>query len=139
MIAATPMTVDDVHAAARKGFVCKELASRIESIPYGGQYCFGNGSPHALGGITVVWAGVGVAWLTHSDEIKKNKFKFVRAAVKALAKAVFDFDLHRVHCEVKTSDRVAVKFALMLGFERESTMKRYGPDQSDYHLMSWLR
>jgi hypothetical protein len=139
MIGVKPMTKDDVRAAVRKGFVCKELAKRLELIPDGGQYCFGNGSPHALGGITVAWDGVGVAWLSPSKEIKKNKFAFFRAATEALAKAIVDFDLHRVHCEVKTTDRVALKFALLLGFEREATMKKYGPDKSDYHLMTWLR
>ncbi len=130
----TTLTAREVNAAVKAGFVPERLAW----IPPGGQFSLENGQPMAIGGVSVLWDGVGAAWVAPSPYARKKPLLFFKTALSVLAGAAQSYGLHRIQCEVRACDHRSVKFALALGFTREATMKKYGPDKADYHLMTWL-
>lgn len=137
MIVVEELTPAHVQECLEKGYIKKELADRIVSILPGKNAALRNGSVLAMGGMTKVWPGVGVAWLTVMPGAKFHPVRLVRNAFDLICDAVEDYKLHRLHIEVKADDPKAVRLARMLGFEYESTMRNYGPDGADYMMMTW--
>jgi RimJ/RimL family protein N-acetyltransferase len=50
--------------------------------------------------------------------------------------AIRYLQLHRLQITVRTDDNRAFRYAQAIGFETESVMRKYGPDQVDYLLMA---
>ena len=134
----TTLTAAEVTEAVQAGFVPEPVAQRLAWIPPGGQYSLANGQPMAIGGVTVLWDGVGEAWLAPSEYCFKKPLLLVKTALSVLAGTAKQYNLHRVQCVVRADDRKAQRFALALGFERESTLVKYGPEGHDYFMMIWL-
>ena len=82
-------------------------------------------------GITPVYPGVGQGWLIGTDEIGKCGVEIAHAA-KKIIKAVFDLDTHRVQAFSAAFHTQAHQWLEMIGFHRESVMKQFGKDGSDY-------
>lgn len=137
MISVEPLKRNMVAEFFKHGLVRKELADRLLVIPPGRQKLIRNGSPLAMGGVTVPWTGVGICWLNVFPGAKGSALRLMRILFDELCAAQEEFKLHRIHAEVRAEDYTAVKFARLLGFGREFTMEKYGPDKSDYHMMTW--
>jgi hypothetical protein len=137
MITLEALTTQHVRDCFRSGLLLKEIADRLVVIPPGKHAALRNGSMLAIGGITQVWTGVGIAWLTVFPAAKKHPHALMNAAFEMLHNAAENLRLHRVHAEIKASDKKAKRVAKMLGFDYESTLKKYGPDATDYHMMTW--
>lgn len=44
---------------------------------------------------------------------------------------------NRLECTVDTRDELAVEFAIVVGYEIEGTMKRFGPEGEDHYIMRY--
>lgn len=137
MIAIDELTDEHVRQFLAQGLIAKELSDRLAVIPPGRHLKVNNGSALAMGGITTVWPGVGVAWLKVFPDAIKYPIRLCRIVFDELCRAQEDFKLHRIHIEVRADDPRAVRFAHLLSFVVESTMSKYGPDGADYHMMTW--
>ena len=84
----------------------------------------------------VIWEGVGEMWMLCEERFRKYGKSMTRAALAYTDCTVIAGNLHRLQITVRCADLRAVRWAMVLGFEIEGMMKRYGPDQSDFYLMS---
>jgi hypothetical protein len=87
-------------------------------------------------GAISIWHGVSEAWMVADDiartrPILMTKFGKIFADTLAISQK-----LHRIQITVRTTDKRAVKWASVIGFEQEGVMRKYGPDEIDYLLMA---
>jgi hypothetical protein len=99
---------------------------------------FINGKPVAVFGCGLLWNGVAEVWTLLSEQSKRYPIAMVRAAKAFLDICWITFNLHRLQISVKTSDAVAMRFALALKFEAECNMKKYSPGKEDFTLLRRL-
>ena len=79
---------------------------------------------------------MGEAWLIPSDNIPKYKLKIIRTLKNHIDKITAEDDLHRLQATVRDDFDIAKRFIEFLGFEREGTLKNYGPDKTDHIMYS---
>jgi len=86
----------------------------------------------AVGGVHIMWDGVGEAWALVSPKIEGNGIVFARYAKKMFDAIIKDNKLTRVQATIHASDVTAAQFASWLGFESEGVMRKYGMNGEDY-------
>lgn len=80
------------------------------------------------------YPGVLNCWGLFSEEIRKYKIAFHRAA-KILIDVMFkEFKLHRMQAAVRTDYTEGQRWIEALGFVREGWMKMYGAERHDYFM-----
>lgn len=92
----------------------------------------------ALGGIHVLWDGVGEGFCMLSKHSGKWQTSIARYARSMFEGIIQNNGLHRVQASIHESDPEAIRFAKWLGFENEGMMLHYGPDGSNYYRMSMV-
>lgn len=92
----------------------------------------------AVGGVVVLWPGVGEAWMLTTPGVERYPQFLCRSAVTAIEAAVLTHGLHRVQVSVGCKNTRAIRFAIWLGFESEGICKAYGPDRQDYERLAWV-
>ena len=95
-----------------------------------------NGDIIVMGGVHVLWQGVGEGWIMVSKHAYKTPITVARYADEFFDVIMHEAQVQRVQASVHAEDSQAVKFAKWLGFENEGLMKKYGPDGSDYYRMA---
>ena len=95
-----------------------------------------NGHLVVAGGIFPIWNGMGEAWLIPSDNIPKYKLKIIKTLRNHIDTITAEDDLHRLQATVRDDFDIAKRFIEFLGFEREGTLKNYGPDKTDHIMYS---
>ncbi len=88
------------------------------------------------GGVMVVWAGVGEAWVLGSPDVAKHGKQVYKMCKQGLDAAEKHFNLRRIQATVIEVKFDWIRFAKVLGFKKEGTMFGYGPDGKDYALMA---
>lgn len=96
------------------------------------------GKPVAVFGCGLLWNGVAEVWSLLSEQSKRYPLAMIRASKAFLDICWITFNLHRLQISVKTSDNVAMRFALALKFEPEGIMAKYSPAQEDFTLFRRL-
>lgn len=96
------------------------------------------GKPVAVFGCGLLWNGVAEVWSLLSKQSKRYPLAMIRASKAFLDICWITFNLHRLQITVKTSDTVAMRFALALKFEAECNMKKYSPGKEDFTLLRRL-
>lgn len=96
------------------------------------------GKPVAVFGCGMLWPGVAEVWSLLSPQSKRYPIAMIRAARSFLDICWITFNLHRLQISVKTSDTVAMRFALALNFKSEAIMEKYSPAQEDFTLFRRL-
>jgi len=91
-----------------------------------------NGYVVACGGIIPLWPGVGEGWVLASYRIHHNRFSVVRSVCVILDNLMEDHGYWRIQGATLANWKQGIRFANLLGFEKEGVMRRYGPDGSDY-------
>lgn len=88
----------------------------------------------AIGGISILWQGVGEAYIFGTDRKREHRLWFTKQVIQKLNLVVAEMKLHRVQAAVHADDKVALDWILQkrLGFEVEGVMMKYGPDGADY-------
>jgi len=95
-----------------------------------------NGFVIAVGGVALLWAGVGEGWVIASDRIYSHGIGVARSTRRLLDTMAKAEKLHRIQSAVLTSDERLPRFAKFLGFQREGEMRNYGVDKKNYDLYS---
>ena len=94
------------------------------------------GKPIAIWGAVKIWDGVQEAWFVLEEATRRYALAMTKTAKKFIDLKFQDDSLHRLQITVRCDDKRAFKWAKCLGFQTEGTMKKYGPDGSDFYLMS---
>jgi hypothetical protein len=89
-------------------------------------------------GILPLWEGVYEAWLLPCKHLTKNKFKFHRSSLKFFEYVADRLNIHRLQINVSSHNCLAYKWAKKCYFTEEGLLRKYGPDKTDYHIMSRL-
>lgn len=96
------------------------------------------GHPVASFGITPLWEGVSEVWAMFDRErIGKYGVFLVKATRAFLNKQMEDH--HRLQCFVYANNSKLTKFVENFGFEREGTMRKYGPTGEDFYMYARVK
>jgi RimJ/RimL family protein N-acetyltransferase len=97
---------------------------------------FRHNRPIAVIGVVNIWPGVGELWSIFDNQARDIPATMLKSAIRFSDIAIRYLQLHRLQITVRTDDNRAFRYAKAIGFETESVMRKYGPDQIDYLLMA---
>lgn len=95
-----------------------------------------HGTPVACFGSVRIWNGVEEMWLLMEERGRNIAVSLTKAAIAYRDFRVISGNLHRLQITVRCEDMRAVRWASFIGFNIDGMMMRYGPDGSNYYLMS---
>ena len=108
------------------------IAYSLRGTSYGIEH---DGCIVGCAGIYELWPGVAEAWTLFSQEAKNHPYFIHKMTKRIVHNAAKEKPYHRIHAVVRKNDPIAIRWAERLGFEYESTMKRYGADMGDFDMM----
>lgn len=113
-----------------------DLKSIQETVAYSEKSFIGlkNSVPVCVFGIFTIHSGVGYVWGYFNKDLCNYPLNAVRKIRDLYKKEIVSLGYHRVQCMCKSELPKAGKFALCLGFGRETTLHQYGTDKEDYIL-----
>jgi hypothetical protein len=116
--------------AVRPG-VCLELARA--NLGRGPAYALmtREGETLAVGGLVLAWPGVAEAWLAPNPEAAGHGLSLVRECRSWMEMLRKSLGLVRIQIHVRATDKEALRFARLLGFEREGYCRKFTPDGRD--------
>lgn len=83
-------------------------------------------------GITPAWSGMATLWAVFSRDIENYGMQLYRGTKLFLDNLMESH--HRLQCEVLASNEKFVNFIERFEFEREGTMRKYGPLKQDFYI-----
>ena len=89
-----------------------------------------------MGGVHVMWQGVGEGWLVMSKHAHSMPKTVARYADEFFDVIMNEANIQRMQASINATDPRSVRFARWLGFENEGLMRKYGPDGTDYYRMA---
>jgi hypothetical protein len=95
-----------------------------------------HGTPAACFGSVSIWKGLEEMWCLLEERARKYPLAMTKIAIAYRDYRVIAGNLRRLQLNVRCSDQRAFRWAKAIGFEPEAKMRRYGPDGSDFYLMS---
>lgn len=95
-----------------------------------------HGKPTAIMGAVPLWNGVEEMWVQIEERARQFPVLMTKIAKEYRDYRVIAGNLHRLQITVRCADMRAVRWARCIGFTIDGMMMRYGPDGSDYYLMS---
>ena len=100
--------------------------------------CYLDGEIFCIGGLNILWEGVGEVWVIGSPEISKNKFSYMKV-IKFYLKYFKDkYHLKRVQAQIVDDYDMLKRFAERLGFVYEGTLHNYcGGDLDNCMYAIW--
>jgi RimJ/RimL family protein N-acetyltransferase len=90
----------------------------------------------AIGGVCMLWQGVGSGWVLTSDLMVKYKIWTHRVIRDILNKAIKVHNLHRIESIILRNHDISCKWAERLGFQCEGLLKQYDSQKNDYWLFA---
>ncbi len=87
-------------------------------------------------GVVPFWDGFGEAWMVPSKRINTAPVPLVRAGRGFFQHIGTAMGLRRLQFMVHSRHLQAIRFAETLYFKKEATLAKYGPDGSDYYVMT---
>ena len=100
---------------------------------------FKDGSPLICYGGVELWYGHHSAWTFVSKDIGSDMLAATRAVRRHITGRMAEEHIRRISCSVRTGWEEGARWAAMLGFHRECTMRCYGPHWHDYDLWSMVK
>jgi len=94
------------------------------------------GKPICIWGSVDMWSGVEEAWFVTEEFTRQYAVSMTKVAKLFISLRFQEASLHRLQITVRCDDKRAVRWAECLGFQTEGTMIGYGPDGSDFYIMS---
>lgn len=107
----------------------------VEGLSFSG-VCFGD--IVCCFGIIPLWQGVYEAWLLPCKDLTKNKLRFHKSSLKFFEYVADRLNIHRLQINVNRQNCLAYKWAKKCYFIEEGLLREYGPDKSDFYIMSRL-
>lgn len=92
-----------------------------------------------LGGITILWDGVGEGWLILTKDVLTRKVESYRCIYRLMLKLIEENKLRRIQAHVRTDFRQAIKMIEALGFEREGLLREFCPDKCDVYMYARIK
>ncbi len=133
---AATMKVSDEHVLAMAGSVNMMDLMTAQAMHGHAITVLLHGRPAACFGSMKVWNGVEEMWCLLEERARKYRFAMTRIAIAYRDYRTIAANLHRLQLTVRCSDQRAFRWASAIGFKLEGQMRRYGPDGSDFYLMS---
>ncbi len=96
-----------------------------------------NGEVVCCGGVLKVWDRVGEVWIFCSELMDDNIFSMSRQLIKHFREEFDEFD--RVQAAIKLGFPKAIRLAECVGLEYEGTLRKFGPDGSDYAMYGRIK
>lgn len=93
-----------------------------------------NEKPEAIFGLTVLWDGNADVWTLLSKEACRHPISLQKAAKSLLERYSQNLELRRISAATDPKHKGGSRWLESLGFQREGTMRKYGPDGSDWDL-----
>ena len=114
------------------------IDSWFVSLKRGGPaYCgVVDGQPIVAFGFVSFWQGHAEAWMIADQTLPKHTFLFHRAVRKGLPWLSIRMQLNRLQMTIHSSNTLAERWSLALGFDFEGRLRKYGPDGEDFLMMS---
>lgn len=109
-----------------------DLAADFARCPGGKFAVIHNDKAVCVFGVTAALPGVGQGWLVGTDDIGKCGVEVARAAKKTIA-TLFNTGVHRVQAYSADFHTQAHQWLELVGFKRESVMRSFGKDGSDFY------
>ena len=122
------LTIREIEENALKAFT-ESVQEKICEPAFTG-LC--DGKVIAIGGVIILWDGVGEGWIYGTTKIEKHKLFFMRGVLKKLKEIEKKYNLHRVQATVVFGVKGLIKFVEFLGFEFEGRLRGYGVSKEDY-------
>jgi hypothetical protein len=85
-------------------------------------------------GAVPIWPGVAEAWLLTSDIVETSPVTLTRSAMSYFDTVVDQMRLFRLQISVDTRNSLAIRWAEVLHFVREGTLRSFGPDGADHYI-----
>ena len=98
-----------------------------------------HGKPTGIFGLVPIWDGLAELWFIPDEALRIYPLFMTKAARTFIDICAISKRLHRMQITVRCDHRQAVGWAKTIGFKTEGTMSKYGPDQSDFYMMSVTR
>jgi len=92
-----------------------------------------------VGGIDIMWEGVGEVWIMLTNEVNKVPFSAYQVIKDGLQKLIDDNNLFRVQAWGRVGFDKAHTLFRHLGFTPEGVAKKYTPDKVDCILYSKVK
>lgn len=100
-----------------------------------------NGEIVGVGGVTILWEGVGDFWIILSKNAERDGVHGIialSAISQRVDKIIKKYKLHRAQAAIRTNFPRAIKMIEYLGFEREGLLRGYCPDGGDVWMYAKL-
>tara|TARA_S200002703_G_scaffold137364_1_gene127115 strand:- start:305 stop:790 length:486 start_codon:yes stop_codon:yes gene_type:complete len=98
----------------------------------------GAGKVVLIFGFRPMWKGCGEGWILPGYGLEKHAISLLRNGRFLLTSIMEDYELNRLQIAVSVRNETAYKFAKAMYFNEEVVMPKFGPEGSDYYLMSRL-
>lgn len=98
-----------------------------------------HGKPTGIFGLVPIWDGLAELWFIPDEALRIYPIFMTKTARTFIDICAISRRLHRMQITVRCDHRQAVGWAKTIGFKTEGTMSKYGPDQSDFYMMSVTR
>ena len=85
-------------------------------------------------GVFPIWPGLGEGWMVPSNHIDGRAIALIKGARIVFNKIGTAMQLRRLQFMVRSSHLQATRFAEALYFDKEATLKAYGPEGDDYYV-----
>lgn len=95
-----------------------------------------------VGGLIILWEGVGELWLMLTADCKKHGLYGLIAlsAIKdKIEELIENNNIRRAQAVIRTDFPQAIKMIEFFGFEREGLLKQYCPDKGDIYMYGRLQ
>jgi len=87
-----------------------------------------------IGGVMLMWEGVGAGWVITSPLFPRYKVWVHRVIRDIVCEAIKEFKLHRVESLILESHEVSCRWAERLGFKKEGLLNSYDRDRNNYYM-----
>jgi RimJ/RimL family protein N-acetyltransferase len=135
------LTLGDFELAHFSRVVCRDAPNDVFSgyvgmdFPALSRTLYLEGVPVAMAGLLPRHPGVARVWTWVSEEAGNHMLSFTKIARELLRVAFDELEFKRIDAEIDCESERNIRWAEMLGFEREARMKNYGLyGKGDYYL-----
>lgn len=107
-----------------------------EICKYPGKCFLVDGEIVGAAGVVIQHKGCGEGWAIMLPPAKKHVRDFQRAVLYGFERIIRDYELHRIECNVVSTFKAGIRWALSLGFKPESIRRMAGPHKEDMVLLA---
>ena len=95
-----------------------------------------DGKPVLVGGVSMLWEGVGESWIIGSQYFRENYIFITKQAIKYMNYIIRKYKLRRLQAITKAGNPELAKYAQFLNFKYEGELRGYGMDGSNQYMFS---